>query len=77
MARNLIFVSKMDDAGVKLVFEKYTYKMVWGALVFMWGVQIGTRYNLLGIIVIDGCNNYVVPKSGEESIAVSGENTML
>ena len=28
LARNLIFVSKLDDAGVKTVFEKDTYKMV-------------------------------------------------
>eukprot|EP00253_Pinus_taeda_P031967 PITA_31967 len=28
LARNLIFISKLDDAGVKIVFEKDTYKMV-------------------------------------------------
>ena len=28
LARNLIFVSKLDDAGVKTVFEKDTCKMV-------------------------------------------------
>ena len=28
LARNLISVSKLDDAGVKTVFEKDTYKMV-------------------------------------------------
>ena len=28
LARNLIYVSKLDDAGVKTVFEKDTYKMV-------------------------------------------------
>jgi hypothetical protein len=28
LARNLIFVRKMDDAGVKTIFEKETYKMV-------------------------------------------------
>ena len=42
LARNLVFVSKLDDAGVKIVFKKDTYKMVWGALVLMWGVRIGT-----------------------------------
>ena len=40
LARNLIYVSKMDDAGVKTVFEKYTCKMVWGTMVLMRGVQI-------------------------------------
>eukprot|EP00253_Pinus_taeda_P018115 PITA_18115 len=46
LARNLIFVSKLDDAGVKTVFEKDTYKMVRGALVLLQGVQIGTLYKL-------------------------------
>jgi len=30
LARNLISVSKLDDAGVKRVFEKDTFKMVRG-----------------------------------------------
>ena len=38
LAINLIFVRNMDDAGVKIVFEKYTCKMVQGALLLMWGV---------------------------------------
>ena len=33
----MIYVSKMDDAGVKIVFEKDTCKMVRGALVLMLG----------------------------------------
>jgi hypothetical protein len=28
MARNLIYVSKMEDAGVKIIFEKGTCRMV-------------------------------------------------
>jgi hypothetical protein len=28
LARNLIYVSKTDDAGVKTIFEKETHKMV-------------------------------------------------
>ena len=35
LAINLIFVSNMDDAGVKKVFEKDACKMVRGALVLM------------------------------------------
>jgi len=35
LARNMIFVRNMDDASVKTVFEKDTYKMVWGELVLM------------------------------------------
>ena len=46
LARNLISVSKLDDAGVKTVFEKDTCKMVRGALILMRGVRIGTLYRL-------------------------------
>ena len=67
----------MDDAGVKTMFEKDTYKMVQVELVLMRGVHIGTLYKLQGSTVIDGCKNYVVPKSGVEILAVPGENTML
>eukprot|EP00253_Pinus_taeda_P025246 PITA_25246 len=35
LARNKIFVRKVDDASVKRVFEKDTCKMAWGALVLM------------------------------------------
>eukprot|EP00253_Pinus_taeda_P033236 PITA_33236 len=77
LARNMISISKMDDAGVKTVFEKDTCKLVWGALVLMRGVRIGTLYKLQGSTVIDGCNNSVVPRSGAEYIVVSGEKTML
>jgi len=36
--KNLIFVSNMDDAGVKTMFENDTCKMVQGELVLMRGV---------------------------------------
>jgi len=48
LAINLIYVSKLDDAGVKTMFEKDTCKMVQGELVLMQGVQIGTLYKLQG-----------------------------
>ena len=35
LAINLIFVRKLDDASVKTMFEKDTYKMVRGELVLM------------------------------------------
>ena len=73
LARNLIYVSKLDNVGVKVVFEKDTYKMVWGALVLMRGVWIGTLYKLQGSTVIDGCNSFVVPESGAENLVVFGE----
>eukprot|EP00253_Pinus_taeda_P003652 PITA_03652 len=77
LARNLISVSKLDDAGVKTVFEKDTCKMVRGALVLMRGVWIGTLYKLLGSTVVDGCNSSMVPENGAENLVVSGEKTML
>ena len=77
LARNLISVSKMDDAGVKTVFEKDACNMVQGALVLIQGVRIGTLYKLQGSTIIDGCNSFVVPKSGAESLVVSREKTML
>jgi len=43
----------------------------------MWGVWIGTLYNIQGSTIIDGCNIFVVPESGEENLVVSGEDTML
>ena len=46
LAKNMISVIKLDDAGVKAVFEKDNYKMVRGALVLMWGVRTGTLYKL-------------------------------
>eukprot|EP00253_Pinus_taeda_P001966 PITA_01966 len=77
LAKNLIYVSKLDDAGVKTVFEKDTCKMVRGALVLMRGVRIGTLYKLQGSTVVDGCNISMVPENGVENLVVSGEKTML
>eukprot|EP00253_Pinus_taeda_P022768 PITA_22768 len=77
LAINLISVSKLDDAGVKIVFKKDTCKMVQGELVLIRGVQIGTLYKLQGSIVIDGCNSFVVPESGAENLVVSRDKTML
>eukprot|EP00253_Pinus_taeda_P031846 PITA_31846 len=75
--KNLIFVSKLDDASVKGVFEKDSYKMVHGELLLMQGVRIGTLYKLQGSTVIDGCNSSVVPESGVENLVVSREKAML
>jgi len=66
LAKNLISVSKMADAGVKIVFEKGRCKMFRGAMVLMRGVQYGTLYKLLGKTIIGDCNNTVVPESSNE-----------
>jgi hypothetical protein len=42
LAKNLIFVRKMDDVGVKIMFENETSKMVRGEMVLLKGVQFGT-----------------------------------
>jgi len=76
LASNLISISKLNDAGVKTMFEKDTCKMVRGALVLMRGVQIGTLYKLQGSTVVDGCNSSMVLESGAENLVVSGEKTM-
>eukprot|EP00253_Pinus_taeda_P020178 PITA_20178 len=73
LARNMIFVSKLDDADVKTVFNKDTYKMVRGALILMQGVWIAALYKLQGSTTIDGCNSSVVPESGAENLVVSRE----
>ena len=80
LARNLIPVSKMADAGVKTVFKKDKCKMVRGEMVLMMGVQYGTMYKLLGRTIIDGCNNTIVPKRRKEENNVpnvSRGDTML
>jgi hypothetical protein len=46
LARNLISISKMSDAGVDTLFHKNTCNMVKGVMVLMKGVWIETLYNL-------------------------------
>ena len=80
MAINLISIRKMEDVGVKTIFEKGTCRMVRGAMVLMKGVQFGTLYKLQGSNISDGCNNFIIPDIGvEEEITptVSGEKVML
>jgi hypothetical protein len=62
LARSLISVSKLDDAGLDIVFGKGNCKMVRGEMVLMKGIWCGTLYNLLVRTYTNGCNNYVVPK---------------
>jgi hypothetical protein len=40
LAKNLIFVRKMDDAGVKMIFETKNCRMVQEAMVLLKGVRI-------------------------------------
>jgi hypothetical protein len=59
LVRSLISVSKLDDAGVDIIFEKNTCNMVRGAMVLIRGIQYGTLYKLLGSTYTNGCNIYV------------------
>jgi hypothetical protein len=80
LARSLISVSKMDDAGVDTVFGKNTCKMVRGAMVLMRGVRCGTLYKLLGSTYTNGCNSSVVPEQRnkeDKTNIVPGKKTML
>jgi hypothetical protein len=80
LARSLISVSKLGDAGVKTVFEKNTCKMVRGAMVLMRGVCCGTLYKLLGSTYTNGCNSSVVlekKNEGDKTNTVPEKKTML
>jgi hypothetical protein len=70
LARNLIFVSKVDDAGVKTIFEKETCRMVRGEMVLLKGVWFGTLYKLKGRTISDGIKE-------ERTPTVSGEKVMM
>jgi hypothetical protein len=80
VARNLFSVRKMEDVGVKTIFEKGTCRMVRGEMVLMRRVWIGTLYKLLGRTISDGCNSSIVPDievEEERTSTVSGEKVML
>jgi hypothetical protein len=80
LAKNLISVRKMDDAGVKTIFEKETYKMVRGTMVLLKGFRFGTTYKKKVSTISDRCNSSIIPDIGvEEEITptVFGEKVML
>jgi hypothetical protein len=80
LAINLIYLRKMDDARVKTIFEKETYRMVRGAMVLLKGVRFGTLYKLQGSTISDGCNRSIVPDIGveeERTPTVSIEKVMM
>jgi hypothetical protein len=80
LSRNLNYVSKMNDAGVKTIFEKETCRIVRGEMVLLKGVQFGTLYKLQWSTISDGCNSSIILDIGvEEEITttVSGEKVML
>ena len=66
LVRHLISIQKMDDVGVQTMFEKYTFKMVRGSMVLARIFWNGTLYKILGITIIDECNNFFVLEGGDK-----------
>ena len=80
LARNSIYVVKMDVASLKIMCGDGGCKMVRGSMVLMRGVRYGTLYKLLGSIVIAECNSSVVLEEGDKddrTLTTSGGKTML
>ena len=59
LARNLISVSKISDAGIQVIFNKESCKMVRGAMVLARGIRTGTLYKLEASTVSDGYNSSI------------------
>jgi hypothetical protein len=66
LARNLIYVRKMDNARVKKIFEKETYRMVRGEMVLLKEVQFETMHKIQGSTIGDVCNSSIIPDIGFE-----------
>jgi hypothetical protein len=62
LERNMIYVSKMSEAGVHTLFQKDMCNIVIGVMVLMKGSPIGTVYKLLGNVDLTGCNSIDVPE---------------
>ena len=80
LARNLIFVGKMDVTSVKTMCGDGGCKMVRGSIILMRGVRYGTIYKILGSTIIDECNSFVVPEEGGKddiTMTALGGKTML
>jgi hypothetical protein len=76
LARNIIYVSTMEDVGARTVFEKDTCKMVRCAVLLMWGIRIGTLYKLLRKTNGSSCNQVVDPKTNK-ILSCMDDSTML
>jgi len=66
LARNLLSISKMSDAGIQVIFNKESYKMVRGEMVLTRGVHIGTLYKLEASTVSARYNNFVIGEDSSE-----------
>jgi len=77
LAQNLIFVSKIENAGVQRIVDEDTCNMVRGAMVLMRGVWIGTLYKLLGSTLTRECNSSIVSHKGKMNVPLPTKITML
>lgn len=66
----------MGYATVPTMFEKYTCKMVLGAMVLMRGIKIQTLYKLLGKTNDNSCNQVVDTKT-DDILSCVADSTML
>jgi hypothetical protein len=66
LERNFIYVRKMDNAGVKTIFEKETCRMVGGETMLLKGVRFGILYKIQGRTISDVCNSSIVSDIGVE-----------
>jgi hypothetical protein len=62
LSRNLIYVSKMSDAGVDTLFQKDFCNRVRCVMVLIKVVWISTMYKLLGNVDSTGCKKIISPK---------------
>jgi hypothetical protein len=80
LAKSLISVRNLDDAGVDTILGKGTCKMIRGAMLLMRGVQCVNFYKLLGSTYTNGCNSSIVPKQRnkeDNTNIVPRKNTMM
>ena len=77
LGRNIIFISKMNDASIHVIFENETCNFV-QEMVLRIGVWIGTLYKFLGRTIND--NSIIVIKGSNEeenTPTILGEKMML
>ena len=67
LAKNFLFISKMSDAGIQVIFNKESCKMVLGVMVLERGVYTGTLYKLEARTVSDGYNSSIVGEDSSET----------
>lgn len=68
MDRTLIYIRKISDVGVNIIFEKEMCRMVQGSVVLLRGFWTRKLSELLGSIANDGCRNSIFLGGGDEEV---------